>query len=150
MVKRAHIRLAGSPIIRVSVPGVDVDAAQTHQFMLHEDFLYTQPYHIVWVPCPFAGNNDNQEMQATEWIGVPAVTADPIILTYMFTNTGAAMYPMAPSSSPRNNSSDLFPQLQRFGVGAQIADPWSASVHFWKTGRLSPVGATLVFMRRAV
>lgn len=140
MIKRAIIT---KDKFRISMPGVDVDAAADHEFIVHEAHLAAQPYWADWIPCPFAGAGPGNFSETVN-VTVPGEIASPSILLIPRGTTGNNYYP-----SPISFSGS-FP--------TQWADAWSygvtgspplLTVSFSKTGQSSaPLGAWLVLIKR--
>jgi len=92
MVKRCIID--GSKI-RISRPGVDVDAAGEFDFLLHENHLYAQPYFAAIVSKPSDGD--------TTILNVPEVTSDPIVLIFPVRNGDMTSFPFPKSQGSGSN-----------------------------------------------
>lgn len=151
LLKRAHIQLSGqAPKFRISRPGVDVDSAAATDFLLHEQFLYAQPYFFGQVPCPFADYSGTAAQSATVVVDVPPVTGDPLIFFWVSgqSDTGENQFPTFASwhlstinSSPENATYWL--------ISIREVTTSSVSVFFYKPyGRRSPQGIYLMLSRR--
>lgn len=91
--------IATDSIFRVSVPGVDVDTAEDHEFLLHEGHLIAQAYFNQYLPFP-SNIADNGSVQFT----VPEIKANTAIVYYGRVAGGVSYYPDAPNidgSTPR-------------------------------------------------
>lgn len=94
MTKRGKIKLNGpSPMFRVSMPGVDVDTAGPHQFIAHEDFIFSQPYAFGYVQCPFIGFTGDAQRDESVAVAVPNIGVTPIIHIFPVNQNNQIAFP---------------------------------------------------------
>lgn len=148
MKKRGVIHLSGTPKIRISKPGVDVDLATPTEFLLHESHLYAQPYYSSFVTCPFAGNTSGSLLQQAVNVTVPDVTAEPIVLLWPVDSAGTIISPMSRTTGPGSSQTGWV--LDFWRVDAKVVNSTRVDVRFTKTAdsRRSPNGAYLILLRR--
>lgn len=79
-------------IFRVSVAGVDVDAAEDYEFLIHEGHLIAQAYFNEYLPFP-PNIPDTGSAQFT----VPEIKANTAIVYYGRVAGGISYYPEAPN-----------------------------------------------------
>lgn len=147
--KRGKISLSGSaPTFRVSVPGVDVDAAAPHQFVAHEDFLFSQPYAFGFVPCPFAGYTGNGTRDQSVTVTVPNVGVQPIIHLFLVDHTDAISYPAHYAEG--GGSSESGYDVTNFFITGDYSNG-KLTIRFLKSssGRRSPNGCYYMLSRNA-
>ncbi len=126
---------------RISVPGVDVDAASDFEFILHEDHLSAQPYFMLWIPCPLTGKNNNTNRSATVPITVPEITDDTIVLLYLeVSDEGGSYYPTPPSVG---GDQSVGAQVL---IGLETGTTVNVTFGVPQTVR-APIGAFLILMR---
>lgn len=84
---------------RVSVAGVDVDAAEDYQFVLHEGHLMAQPFFSTFVACPVSGTSGSLR-QPVATVSTPSLPAADQLVAIIFPipGDGAAYWPLPPSS----------------------------------------------------
>lgn len=84
---------------RVSVAGVDVDAAEDYQFVLHEGHLMAQPFFSTFVPCTASGTSSSLRNPTTS-VATPSLPPPEDLVTILFPipGDGAAYWPLPPSS----------------------------------------------------
>ncbi|RAZ75845.1 hypothetical protein [Mesorhizobium atlanticum] len=134
--------------VRISVPGVDVDAAGTTQFLLHEAALYSQPYFAGFVACPFAGNTSTGYLEQSVDVTVPDVTADPIVMHWIVDSDGLISFPCQKATGPGNSGGGF--AINSFYARTRVISSVLVRVKFVKpdTSRRSPQGAYLILMRK--
>lgn len=147
MIKRGIIQLGGpNPKFRISRRGVDVDTAGPADFLIHEEYLIAQPFHTVFVACPFAGNTSNTLQDATVNITIPNITPTPVVLSYIRAAGGYNSFPT------RRGDGQVFGRGDNaYNVYINVNSATSVSVRFLKQppSLTSPDGTTLVFYRQA-
>lgn len=79
-------------IFRVSVPGVDVDTAEDHEFLIHEGHLIAQAYFNEYLPFP-PNIPDTGSAQFT----VPEIKSNTAIVYYGRMADDIGYYPEAPN-----------------------------------------------------
>lgn len=116
-------------ILRLSVPGVDVDNAKGDEFILHEDHLSAQPYYTEFISCPYAGITSS-DRSATVDLSVPAITDSTMILYYLVFTNGGGFYPLPPSHTSTgemtNSNANLIvisPTSIQIGMGTRAQSP---------------------------
>lgn len=149
MAKRGRIQLNGAnPIIRIVPPGFDVDTAPDQNFQLHENHLYSQPFHWTFAPCPFAGYGGGDARD--EWVDIsyPNVGNEPIVILYPVGADWVATYP-APRGRADGNNTTGFPGLPSWYVFYDILSTSTLRVRFLKStsARESPNGAYVLMWR---
>lgn len=140
MAKRGII---SSSKIRFSPPDVDVDTAQPHELLMHEQFLFTQPYFFGFVACPFAGSTSSDILDQTVSVTIPDVTADPIVLLWTVDADDSIAWPR-----PRDVTGGW---ATNWTVYHRVANSTQLEVRFLKglDSQRSPNGAYVVLMRNA-
>lgn len=148
MAHRASIRLSGSPVMRVVPPGYDVNSAPTNRFLLHESFLFAQPFFYQFVACPFAGDTSRAGMQASVTVPFTFVGNVPDIIVYPVLSSGAVCFP-GPISEASGTSAAGYP-LESASVRWSITTT-SFTLTFAKAvgATYSPQGAYVVLTRKA-
>lgn len=149
MMKRGIIQLGGAtPKFRISRKGVDVDLAGPTDFLLHEDYLTAQPYYAKFVPCPFAGNTSASGLDQTVPVtGIPNVTSDPIVVSYVQASDGSNTFPIRRSNGgPVGGRTDAY-----YFVFVTVVSATQLNVRFQKaaSSNSSPNGVYIVLYRRA-
>lgn len=147
MIKRGIIQLGGpNPKFRISRRGVDVDLAGPADFLIHESYLIAQPFHTVFVTCPFAGNTGNTLIDQTINVTIPNVTPNPVVISYVRAAGGYNCFPTRRSEGPALNRTDNL-----YAVYVTVNSATSVSVRFVKqpSSLTSPAGTTLVCYRQA-
>lgn len=147
--KRGIIQFAtGIEKIRISKPGVNVDAATTLDFLLHESALYSQPYYSAFVTCPFAGNTSTGTQDQTVHVTVPDVTDSPVVILESVDSDGVISYPAQKGLGTGSSGSGF--TINGFVVSHQVISSTQIDVRFFKnsTSRRSPLGAYLILMRK--
>lgn len=140
MVKRAIIT---NEKFRISSPGVDVDTAADHQFILHEQHLSAQPYYTEWVVCPFAGAGAGSLNATVPIIGPPVVLPNTQIVFYVQGSSGNSYYPANIAPSPTGIVDAWYASVK-----GNLATKIGLAVEFGKTGNSSaPSGAWLIYLR---
>ena len=140
MVKRAIVT---KEKLRISIPGVDVDAAQDHQFVLHEQHLAAQPYYTEWVSCPFAGAGAGNYEATVPIAGPPVVLPNTQIVLYTQGSSGNSYYPANIAPAPTGIVDAWFTELR-----GNMTTKTGLSVYFSKTGSsAAPSGAWVIYMR---
>lgn len=148
-VKRGIIQFAPDiEKVRISTPGVNVDAASTLQFLLHEAALYSQPYYAAFVACPFAGNTSTGTQDVTVQVTVPNVTSDPVVILEIVDSDGLISFPAQKGLGTGSSGSGF--SVNSFVVYHQVISATRVDVRFTKsdTSRRSPNGTYLVLMRK--
>jgi hypothetical protein len=146
--KRGIIQFAtGVEKIRISKPGVDVDAATTLDFLLHESALYSQPYYSAFVTCPFAGYTGTSIQDQTVHVTVPDVTSTPVIILEVVDSDSLISFPAQKGLGSGSSGSGF--SINNFTVSHQIISSTQVDVRFYKPGnsKKSPQGAYLILMR---
>ncbi len=140
MAKRGII---SSSKIRFSPPGVDVDTAQPHELLMHEQFLFTQPYFFRFVACPFAGNTSTSLLDQTVSVTIPNVTPSPIVLLWPVDSDESIAWPR-----PRDETGGW---ATNWTVYHEVMSSTRLDVRFIKglDSQRSPNGAYVVLMRNA-
>lgn len=134
---------------RISAPGVDVDTAQPYELLMHEQFLFTQPYFFKYVPCPFAGNTSYGIQQSDVDVTVPDVTDDPLVLIWPESSENVVCWPKARSIGTGSSGSGY--ATENWTIQFEVISATVIRVRFIKAldSLRSPNGAYLVLMRRA-
>lgn len=148
MIKRGIIQLGGlDPKIRISKPGVDVDEAGELDFLLHEQHLYSQPYHFSFVACPFAGNTSYTVQDSTVSVTIPDVTSEPVVLVYPVASDDSVVFPF-PKSTGTGASTVGF-LVESWFIYHEVVSSTRIDVRFYKpqTTLKSPEGAYIILMR---
>lgn len=127
---------------RVSVAGVDVDAAEDYQFVLHEGHLMAQPFFSAFVPCTASGTSSSHRYSYTS-VATPSLPSPNELITIIFPipGDGAAYWPFPPSHGYTG---------QPHGSAATVYDiqPSEVTVRFNIPADVSaPPGAWLVLIR---
>lgn len=151
MAKRGKIQIQGtSPIFRISKPGYDVDTAPREGFLLHEEDLYSQPFHWAFVPCPFAGYNGAAAQDSVVTITHPNPGNTARILMYPVASDGQIVFP-GPKGRQFGNASNGFPGLENWTIYYQQPNNAQIAIRFRKnpSSRTSPLGAYVVLFRMA-
>lgn len=148
MIKRGIIQLGGlTPKIRISKPGIDVDGAGELDFLLHEQHLYSQPYHFSFVECPFAGSTSSEVQDATVSVAIPNVTSDPNVLVYPVDSEGSIVFPYVKSTGPGTSSTGF--AVEDWFIYHHVVSSTQINLRFYKVFRAlkSPQGAYIILMR---
>ncbi|MCO6386247.1 hypothetical protein [Aliihoeflea sp. 40Bstr573] len=134
--------------MRVVPPGYDVNSAPAHRFLLHESFLFAQPFFYQFVACPFAGFTGRDVRQESVNVPFPFVGNVPDIVVYPRLSNGLICFP-GPLSEGAGTNADGF-DVEAGYVSWSISAS-SLTLTFTKqTGaRLSPQGAYVVLTRKA-
>ncbi|TGT64102.1 MULTISPECIES: hypothetical protein [unclassified Mesorhizobium] len=149
MIKRGIFQLTGAePKLRISKPGIDVDTAGPTDFLLHEDFLYTQPYFAQFVACPFAGRTTTGYVEAAVPVAIPNVTSDPLINVWIVQSDGPISYPCQRGQGSGNSGSGF--NIDAYYVRYKVDSGTQVTVWFMKpdTSKKSPQGAYLMCFRK--
>lgn len=138
--KRAIVE---NSVFRISVPGVDVDAAQDHQFILHEDHLVSQIWHIQWFACPPSGETQLGDgtyvLDVDDAIPSADISKDRLIL-YTRTSNDITWHPVVA----------FYDGISAFAASSNAAfiSATLLRVRFWfETMSARPVGAFVLIMR---
>lgn len=133
---------------RVSRPGVDVNSAEFHEFMFHEQFLFTQPYFFKYVPCPFAGYVGTGVQESLVEVPIPDVTPDPIVIIRVVDRTDKIVFPLPRSYGTGSDTSGY--AMDGWSARFKVESSTLLTIRFNKpdTRRYSPNGAYVVLMRR--
>lgn len=134
--------------MRVVPPGYDVNSAPTHRFLLHESFLFAQPFLYQFVACPFAGFTGRDSQQVSVNVPFPFVGNVPDIVVYPVLSTGSVCFPGPLSEGSGTNEAGFNAELifVRWTISAtnldlQFSKPLGAT--------RSPQGAYVVLTRKA-
>lgn len=149
MIKRGVIQLNGAdPKIRISQPGIDVEAAQPYELLLHEQHLYAQPYFFKFVACPFAGNTSTGVKDQTVNVTVPNINADPIILVWPVDMDDAVSYPLQRSTGTGSSASGF--AVDSSDVRVQMVNSTTLAVEFIEgSNSKRPLnGAYIILLRK--
>lgn len=149
MAKRGKIQLTGTtPIFRISEPGYDVDTAPIDKFLLHEQFLYSQPFHWTYVQCPFAGYTGSAAQDSAVDINYPNVGNVPIVWVYPIGHDAVVSFP-GPAGAAVGNNADGFPGLPQWDIYHTIISLNTLRVRFIKPpgSVTSPNGCYVVLLR---
>lgn len=127
---------------RVSVAGVDVDAAEDYQFVLHEGHLMAQPFFADFVTCPVSGTSGSlrQPVVAVSTPSLP-VASELVTILFPIPGDGAAYWPLPPSSGftgDEKGSYALIDDIQPNEVSIRFIIPANVP---------APPGAWLVLIR---
>lgn len=147
--KRGKISLSGAaPTFRVSIPGVDVDAAEMYQLTAHEDFLFSQPFAFGYIPCPFSGYTGNGDRDQNVTVTVPDPGVEPIVQVFIVDHNDQISFP-AMYSEGGGNSQQGYNTLNYY-VSFNCA-AGKLTVRFFKggNGRHSPKGCYYMMSRNA-
>lgn len=134
---------------RISRPGKDVSSTNPSDFMMHENFLFSQPYFFRFVACPFAGDTSQSSRNEIVDVAVPDVTDDPVVIMYTVTASGSIVWP-SPRSFGVGNPQSGYP-TDRAAALFKFYPPTTLRIRFVKgdLDRTSPQGAYIVLLRRA-
>lgn len=143
--KRAHM---SADRFRISKPGYDVDTADEQHMLLHESFLYSQPFLWRWVPCPFSGytGTDNRNVPVDP-IYFDNTGEVPEVLTWIMFDDDVISYPVRNSAAVGSLQTGW--NLRDARVMFDVTTS-SVTLRFRKypNSTLSPKGAYLILFRR--
>lgn len=140
MMKRAIVT---DEIFRISIPGVDVDAASDHEFVLHEGHLAAQPYHTEWVACPFAGAGYGTYSVEVPIIGPSVILPNTQIMYYSQGATGNSYFPANIAPEPTG-----VVDAWGSGIRGNMFTMQDLKMTFGKSGAsAAPNGAWVIYMR---
>jgi hypothetical protein len=133
--------------LRISRSGFDVDAAGPDGFLLHEDFLWSQPFFFKYIPCPFAGFTGAESRVEAVTEPIPDSGSVPIVTLYAVKD-GAIAYPILRSMA-FGNLQNGWPGLEQWHI-SYAASPTSLTIEFVKQvgTRTSPDGCYVICFRR--
>lgn len=148
MTRRGIIQLSGTPKIRISKPGTDVDVADDTGFLLHENHLYAQPYFFQFVACPFAGNTSYVAKNQSVDVTIPDIDGSPIVLLWPVDSAGNITSPIPRSTGP--GSSQFGFAVENWNIYWKIISSTSMTIKFTKTidSLRSPNGCYVVLIRK--
>lgn len=146
--KRGVISSEGGFRFRISKPGIDVDSAGPEDFLFHESYLFTQPYHFTFVPCPFAGNTGRDELVQDVRVHTPNGGSSPLVILYPVSAQGLNVFP-TPLSRGTGNSQSGFTR-ESWSIYTLAVTATYVDIQFYKpyNGLRSPQGCYLIMMRR--
>jgi len=152
MARRCYIGNDGGVFkFRITPRGSGVDAryAAVDQCIFHEDMLFTQPYWMGFIPCPFAGSTATELIRETATVSIPDYgVSDPIVLMYPKNVAAQNCFPR-PASYGTGNDQDGY-SSESWTIGLVGVTTNSLSIEFVKPFRSirSPLGCYVTLMRR--
>lgn len=138
------------PVLRITRPGADVSTAQDYEHLLHENFLYSQPYFFTYVACSFGGSQPAASvLTETHSLTVPGIDTNPIVLVFPFSSSISGVCFPSPISTGVGNITGGWP-LEIATVSTRVVSSVQIDVTFSKEAgfTLVPYGAYVVVLRR--
>jgi len=136
---------------RITRPDRTVDAryASVDDCVFHEQMLFTQPYWLDFIPCPFAGVVSKDLLDQTATVSIPNVgVSDPEWVMFPRNVSGRNCFPR-PASVGSGNSQDGYVS-EAWAIRMVSITATSMTVRFTKPALSlqSPLGCSVGLMKR--